>query len=160
MSQAQPPLQLRAVAAREPEVMSLLDALTSELAVSGYTAAQTFGYSTEQLERSAVHLVGAWIDARLVGLAGLELQDTETGELKRFYVTPDHRGTGVADALLTELTAHAREHGRTRLRLETGDRQRAAIAFYRRHGFAEVSRFGPYVRSATSVCMQRDLPGG
>jgi putative acetyltransferase len=31
------------------------------------------------------------------------------------------------------------------------------MAFYRRHGFAEVPRFGPYVDSATSVCMQRDL---
>jgi len=157
MSQAQPALQVRAVAAREPEVMSLFDALTTELALSGYTAAESFGYSTEQLERSAVHLIGARIDGRLVGVGGLEVQDENTGELKRFFVAPEHRGAGVADAVLTELVAYAREHGLTQLRLETGDKQHAAIAFYQRHGFAEVSRFGPYVHSATSVCMQRDL---
>jgi putative acetyltransferase len=43
------------------------------------------------------------------------------------------------------------------LQLETGDKQHAAVGFYRRHGFAEVPRFPPYVDSATSVCMRRDL---
>ena len=43
------------------------------------------------------------------------------------------------------------------LLLETGDKQRAAMAFYRRNGFREIPRYGPYVNSATSVCMQRAL---
>lgn len=154
----QPGLQVMPVAPREPDVVSLFDALTTELALSGYTADQTFGYSTEQLERSAVHLVGARLDARLVGVGGVELQgEKNTGELKRFYVVPEHRGAGVADAVLIELMAHTRERGITRLRLETGDRQGPAIAFYRRHGFVEVPRFGPYVHSDTSVCMQSDV---
>ena len=53
------------------------------------------------------------------------------------------------------LLNHAAAHGVVLLRLETGDRQQAAQALYRRHGFVEVPRFGPYVGSATSVCMQR-----
>jgi hypothetical protein len=28
---------------------------------------------------------------------------------------------------------------------------------YRRHGFVEVPRFGPYVDSATSVCFERHV---
>ena len=39
--------------------------------------------------------------------------------------------------------------------LETGDRQLAARAFYRRHGFVEVPPFAPYVESTTSICMER-----
>jgi putative acetyltransferase len=31
------------------------------------------------------------------------------------------------------------------------------MRFYARHGFEVVPRFGPYVDSATSVCMQRHL---
>jgi putative acetyltransferase len=145
------------VAAGDPQVIALLDELTSELARAGYTPDQTFGYSVEQLERSGVHLVGvAAPEGHLVGVGGLELQG-KVGELKRFFVAPAHRGTGVADALIAALIEFATEHDVEVLRLETGDKQTAAIAFYRRHGFAEIPRFGPYVRSETSFCMERRL---
>ncbi|WNV73840.1 GNAT family N-acetyltransferase [Geodermatophilus sp. DSM 44513] len=142
---------------RDPGVLDLVDALTAELAEGGYTAEETFGYTPEQLERSAVHLVGARVGGELVGIGGLELQDAGTAELKRFYVRPAHRGTGVADALLGALLDHAARSRVGVVRLETGDAQHAALAFYRRHGFTEVPRFGPYVASATSVCLQRTL---
>lgn len=95
----------------------------------------------------------------LVGLGGLELQGGGYGQLKRFVVVPEHRGRGVADAVLDALLVRARRYGVTRVRLETGDEQHAAIRFYRRRGFAVIPRFGPYVQSARSVCMQRDLDG-
>jgi putative acetyltransferase len=148
------------VRARDPEVVALLDALTSELALSGYAVSETFGYSVTQLEQSQVHLVGARVAGRLVGLGGLELQEGGIGELKRFFVAPEHRGTDVADALITALIRYANDNGTNLLRLETGDKQLAAIAFYRRHGFVEVPRFGPYVHSTSSVCMQRSLTPG
>jgi putative acetyltransferase len=97
------------------------------------------------------------VGGRLVGIGGLELQAGATAELKRFYVEPGHRGSGVADAVLGSLLAYGREQGVRVVRLETGDRQHAAVAFYRRHGFVEVPRFPPYLASETSVCMQRDL---
>jgi putative acetyltransferase len=70
-------------------------------------------------------------------------------------VVPEARGSGVADAVLATLIEYAQTNGVRQLRLETGDKQDAAIAFYRRHGFVEIPRFGPYVGSATSYCMQR-----
>ena len=69
----------------------------------------------------------------------LFLQRTPDGE--GYYPALDRRGSLVAFC-----------------QLETGNQQKAAIAFYRRHGFAEVPRFGPYVDSETSVCMQRTQP--
>jgi putative acetyltransferase len=143
----------------EPRVAALLDALTSELAVEGYTAEQTFGYTPEQLQAADVYLVGAQIDGRLVGVGGLELQENGIGELKRFFVTPEYRGTGVADGVLAALLDYARARELHVIRLETGDKQRAAIAFYGRHGFVEIPPFGPYLASQTSVCMQRQLIG-
>lgn len=145
------------VDAGNTEVQHLIDALTTELAGGGYTPEQTFGYSTEQLERRRVHLVGAEVAGRLVGIGGLELQDANTAELKRFYVRPGYRGRGVADALLAVLVAYGQVHGAGLLRLETGDRQHAALRFYARHGFIEVPRFPPYVDSETSICMQRHV---
>lgn len=150
-------LRVAPVQARDPEVVALLGALTAELGWAGYTTSETFGYSVEQLEASAVHLVGAWVSRHLVGVGGLERQPSGVGELKRFYVAPEYRGLGVADAMLGALVEYAREHGLGRLRLETGDKQQAAVAFYRRHGFIVIPRFGPYIDSATSVCMERHL---
>jgi putative acetyltransferase len=149
-------MEAMSVEASDPRVVALLEELTSELALSGYTPDQTFGYSIEQLERTNVHLVGVATGTELVGVGGLELQG-KVGELKRFFVAPDHRGTGVADALIAALIEFAVDHDVEILRLETGDKQLAAIAFYRRHGFAEIPRFGPYVNSETSYCMERRL---
>lgn len=151
-------VQVGPVQADEPEVAALLAELTAELAGGGYTADQTFGYTAEQLAAADVHLVGARAGQRLAGIGGVELQAGDLAELKRFYVVPGRRGQGVADAVLAALIGHARTRGARMMRLETGDRQQAAIAFYRRHGFVEVPRFGPYVDSATSVCMQLPLP--
>lgn len=139
---------------RDPSVQELLGALTDELARGGYAKNETFGYSADRLERAAVHLVGARVGSVLVGVAGVDLTDG-AGELKRFFVRPEHRGNGVADALIDALLRHADAKGIGVLRLETGDKQHAAISFYRRHEFVEVPRFGPYIDSATSVCMQR-----
>lgn len=147
----------RPVQARDPEVAALLEALTAELAQMGYTDEETFGYTNEQLERARVHLVGVRLGPRLIGVGGVELQPGRAGELKRFYVVPDCRGTGAADVLIAHLIAYAGEEGVTRLRLETGRKQHAAIRFYRRHGFVEIPRFGPYVDCATSVCLQREI---
>jgi putative acetyltransferase len=147
------------VAARDPEVGALLAALTAELAGSGYTPEETFGYSVEQLERSGVRLAGARVGPRLVGIGGIEPQGGGDAELKRFYVVPDLRGRGVADALMAALLSVARDAAVRRVRLETGDRQIAAVRMYRRHGFAEIPRFGPYVDSEASVCMELTLGG-
>ena len=71
-------------------------------------------------------------------------------------------GCGVADALLARLEATAREAGHGWLRLETGDRQLAAIRFYRRAGFGACAAFGDYTRMPedaveTSVFMEKRL---
>lgn len=155
--------QVSQVSVREADVAALVDALTVELADAGYTDEETFGYSAEQLEESGVHLVGARVDGVLVGIGGVELQDDpamgRVAELKRFYVDRGCRGRGVADAVLAALVDHAVEHGAHTLRLETGDKQHAAMGFYARHGFVVVERFPPYVDSATSVCLARSIGG-
>jgi putative acetyltransferase len=150
-------IQVHPVVLDDPDVLGLLDALTSELGAAGYTAAQTFGYTAEQLHRSNVHMVGAQVDGELVGIGGLELQGDRVGELKRFFVRRERRGTGVASAILNALLDHARAHQLELVRLETGDKQHAAMAFYRRHGFVDIPPFGPYLTSQTSVCMQRSI---
>jgi putative acetyltransferase len=153
------PVVIRAADARDPRVLRLVDALTAELATAGYTPGQTFGYTADRLAAAGVHLVAAEVDGELVGIGGVEVTDPPDGtaELKRFYVAPASRGSGAASAVLAALVSYARSTGVRVLRLETGDKQHAALAFYRRHGFTEIPRFGPYADSETSVCLQRTL---
>ncbi len=139
------------------DVLPLIDALTAELASSGYDESEMFGYSVDKLEEGGVHLVGASINGAVVGIGGVELADDATAELKRFYVIPAHRGCGAASAIMTTLLAHAATAGARVVRLETGVKQGAAIRFYARHGFEQIESFGPYVGSASSVCMARCL---
>ena len=139
------------VAPDDQEVRALLEALTAELATGGYASEQTYGYSADQLEQSGVHLVGARVAGSLVGIAGIEVQRTGLGELKRFFVRPEQRGTGVADALFAALLSHAAASQVRLLRLETGGKQHAAQVFNQRHGFAHVPRFGPYRNLSSRV---------
>lgn len=145
------------MSATDPEVLALVTALTLELADGGYPPEQTFGYPPEQLAASRVRLVGARIDGELVGVGGIEPGTEGTAELKRFYVRPDRRGSGTADRMMAELLDIARGLGVRVVRLETGERQHAALRFYARHGFTRIPRFGPYVDSTTSICLHREL---
>jgi putative acetyltransferase len=81
-----------------------------------------------------------------------------TAELKRMYVAPSARGTGLGRRLMTALEAEARRLGVRRLVLETGIRQAAALALYRATGYRPIPLYGEYLRSPeTSVCMGKEL---
>lgn len=93
-----------------------------------------------------------------VGCGAVRRIDSETAELKRMYVSPSLRGTGLGRRLVAALEAEARTLGVRRLVLETGTRQLAAIALYRATGFQAIPLYGEYIRSPeTSVCMGKDL---
>jgi GNAT superfamily N-acetyltransferase len=104
----------------------------------------------------AVYYV-AFVDGEGVGCGGLRALDAEHGEIKRMYVTPAHRGTGVATALLHTLEADARTRGWTRLLLETGERQPDAMRFYEREGYVSIPPFGYYLGSSISRCYEKVL---
>ena len=92
-----------------------------------------------------------------VGCGGLRRLGAETGEIKRMYVAPDRRGSGLALSILRTLEDWAREQGWTTLRLETGDAQPDAIRFYTRAGYERIPNFGGYVGAERSLCFERRL---
>ena len=78
-------------------------------------------------------------------------------EIKRMYVVPERRGGAVADQLLAEVEREARSIGVPRLILHTGDRQSAAVVFYRRHGYSPIDVYPPYEQLAYSLCFEKVL---
>ncbi|MGK5729086.1 GNAT family N-acetyltransferase [Streptomyces sp. URMC 124] len=81
-------------------------------------------------------------------------------ELKRMYVVPEARGRGLARRILAALEDSAREAGRIRMVLETGDKQPEAISLYVSSGYAavpEAEKFGLYRGYASSRCFTKPL---
>ena len=94
---------------------------------------------------------------RALGCGALRPLSATTAEVKRMYVVPAARGTGVAAAVLRALGDAARDLGLTRLVLETGTAQPDAIRFYEREGYTPIPNFGPYAGEPLSLCYGRDL---
>ena len=92
-----------------------------------------------------------------VGCGGLRALDATRGEVKRMYVVPGRRGTGVSTAILRALEDAARGLGWAELLLETGTEQPDAMRFYEREGFSPIPNYGHYVGSAHSRCYARTL---
>ena len=92
-----------------------------------------------------------------VGCGGLRTLDDTHGEIKRMYVVPERRGTGVSTALLSALEGEARSRGWSRLVLETGDQQPDAMRLYEREGYTLIPNFGYYADSDLSICYEKWL---
>ena len=96
-------------------------------------------------------------DGEPLGCGGLRRRDDSEAEIKRMFVTPAHRGTGVSTAILDALEGYGRERGWARLVLETGAAQPDAVRFYEREGFTRIPNFGYYVDSEISLCYEKAL---
>jgi GNAT superfamily N-acetyltransferase len=92
-----------------------------------------------------------------IGCGALRQLDATSTEIKRMYVVPHSRGSGVATSLLRALESAAVRRGWTTVRLETGTAQPDAQRFYQREGYHEIPLFGSYLESQLSVCFQREL---
>jgi len=82
---------------------------------------------------------------RLVGFAQLQRADPPPPikaagglEINRFYVDHAEHGSGLAQQLMAEVRARARQQGARTLWLGVWERNARAISFYRRQGFVDV----------------------
>ena len=99
----------------------------------------------------------AWRDGVAVGCGALRRIDATTGEIRRMFVTRGARRDGVARALLARLEADALALGYRRLVLETGIRQKPAMALYRASGWRKIKPYGNFVGDASSVCFGKTM---
>lgn len=76
-----------------------------------------------------------------VGCVGLRPAGPGAAEIKRMWVHPAHRGTGLATRLLHEVEAQARDLGYSRLLLDTHHSLTAALRFYAGHGYVAIPRY-------------------
>jgi putative acetyltransferase len=143
------PVNIEPVPAPTDELRALIFELDSELAVA-YTTEQMHGLTLNSLFAGHIQMFIARIDGAPVGCGGLALFDGYA-EVKRMFVRPAGRGSGVAQALLAHIEDAARTAGVPWLRLETGIRQPAAIRLYESAGFHPCAAFGAYTTMAPAA---------
>jgi GNAT superfamily N-acetyltransferase len=83
----------------------------------------------------------AEVDGHPAGTGGLKRIGPEVAEIKRMYVDPAFRNSGVARAVLRRLIADGQAAGYSRLQLETGVWMVEAHALYRSCGFVDSPPF-------------------
>ena len=148
-------MQIEIEAARQPDVDAMLVA-GEEFALSIYPVGECFLLDISELEHPGVAVWVARRDGVALGMASL-VTSGELPELKRLFVYDSARGSGVAGLLLDAIENQARDAAAAVIRLETGDRSTAAVALYEKRGYRHIPRFGDYVDSASSVCMELAL---
>ena len=153
-------LDIELVATPTGEIRELIGELDRVLAAE-YLPEQQHGLALEALFQPHIRLFVARLNGVAIGCGGIALFD-EYAEVKRMYVRETVRGSGVAQALLARIETEARIARLAVLRLETGDRQAAALRLYARAGFTPCAAFGDYVLMpkdsiATSIFLEKRL---
>ena len=79
-----------------------------------------------------------WLAEGAAGLEGILIVERRSDDLLLWSVAtaPEQRGRGIGNRLLAIAEARARELGRGRVRLYTGEKLTGNVAWYERHGFA------------------------
>ena len=103
------------------------------------------------------YAVIAYQNAQALGIGALRQYEADCMEVKRMFVLPEHRGTGIAQAILSALELWAKELGFSTCILETGKKQPEAIGLYQKSGYAIIPNYGQYVNVENSVCMAKKL---
>jgi len=132
-----------------------------------YAASLGFDLSFQDFDREVASLPGDYSSPRGVillaldgsaaaGCVALRPLAGETCEMKRLYVRPSHRGTGLGKRLADAILAEARARGYRYMRLDTVPGMEAAIALYRALGFRDID---PYRANPIpgAIFMEREL---
>jgi putative acetyltransferase len=136
----------------------LISALNAELAATYPEEGAThFRLEAEEVEPGRGAFLVIFVGGQPVGYGAIRRLDERTAEIKRMYVEPVARGRGIGRNMLDALEAEAGRLGVTRIVLETGERQTAAVNLYESAGFTRIPRFGEYENSPLSVCMAKRL---
>lgn len=141
-----------------PSAAALIAALNAELRGRyPHPVDCRFDLAEKEVAPGRGTFVVASVDSDDVGCGAVRVIDERLAELKRMFVVPGSRGHGIGTTILAFLESEARSLGATRIVLETGVRSPDALGMYRRAGYSEIDRYGPYVESVVSVCMGKVL---
>ena len=81
------------------------------------------------------------IDGEVAGCGGARTLGPGIGEIKRMWISPLHRGKGLASRLLAELESAIEAMGHHTVRLDTNATLTPAITMYESSGYRSIERY-------------------
>jgi putative acetyltransferase len=138
--EAAPTIAVRRVTEEDvPAVVALVRGTLAEFGLT-FGEGSTTDAALAKLPRSYDAHGGAFwvaVDAggRVIGTCGVFPVAPGDMELRKMYLSPAARGTGLGKRLLDESVAFCRARGATRIVLDTTEQMDRAIAFYEANGF-------------------------
>ncbi|MBQ0847157.1 GNAT family N-acetyltransferase [Streptomyces sp. NPDC057620] len=158
-------MDIRPVAFDHPDAVKLNDEVQAEYAVRYGDEGDVTPLDPTMFEPPlGLYLIAYDTGDRPVATGGWRTQDENDegysdgdAELKRMFVIGEARGNGLARRILGALEADARAAGRTRMVLETGNKQPEAIALYASSGYEPCVKFGHYRFHEDSRCFAKRL---
>lgn len=137
------------------DFQGLVNLLDADLAIRD---GDMHGYYAQYNKIDAIkNAVVAYDGETAVGCGAFKQFDETAVEIKRMYVRPENRGTGVAVEVLRELEKWAAELDYKSAVLETGIKQPEAIRLYEKSGYEPIPNYGQYIGLENSVCMKKSL---
>ncbi len=131
-----------------------LRALADAPEAFGTTLAQAQAYSEAEWQARARRFSGsppaagclAFVEGVPCGMASAfpSAENTRAAELTAFWVAPEARGQGVAEAMVALLVEWAAAQGFAVLEAGVVEDNHRAIAFYKRFGFVETGQSEPF----------------
>lgn len=95
-------------------------------------------------------------DGAAIGCIALRPLTESACEVKRLYVRPDARGTGLGKALVAAILDEAARLGYHEIKLDTLEQMTPAIALYRGFGFTPIPPYGSHPYEGL-VCLGKRL---
>ncbi len=156
-------LQITRVPITHPDAQLLVEEVQQEY-VARYGGRDRTPMARSELEPPDGAFYVGYQDGRPVTTGGWRFRDdverlgsTRPAEVKRMYVAPRARRTGLARAMLTHLENAARAAGAEVMILETGTAQPEAMALYLAAGYEPVEPYGHYRDSPRNRCFGHRL---
>lgn len=103
------------------------------------------------------HVVIAYMEGVAIGCGSIKEFDAGTMEVKRMFVHPEFRNTGIASQILVHLESWAKEIGYEKCILETSYKQKEAVILYQKRGYQQIPNYAQYKDVPDSICMEKNL---
>ena len=150
--------EIRAEAFGTPLTQGMADAQQAELTARHHGSPGSGAMpSPEYFQPPDGTFLVAFEDGEAIACGGVGRLDETTGELRRMYVLPAHRGKGLGRAILEHLEDAACRLGYTRMRLETGNEAPEALGLYTSAGYEPIPCWGPFADDPKSRCFEKAL---
>ncbi len=137
-----------------------VDLATARVLFREYAASLEVDLAVEDFDAEVASLPGAYAPPRgclllgrggsgVYGCVGVRPLDGSVCEMKRLYVRPAARGSGLGRALVMAAIAFGRSAGYRAMRLDTLPSMTAAQALYRALGFRDIAPYRPSLVTGT-----------